>query len=120
MAVEKKNIFLSNTLESFDYIGRPQRAENKIPIRIRQSHGEFLKTKFEQARQKSHNQQDTIAYQSRDGVYIEFAGKPGFDLSTKSLEDRPNGIRLQNVRIDPSTIPLMQPYTFQKEKNMSF
>ncbi|MFH1135780.1 MAG: S8 family peptidase [Pseudomonadota bacterium] len=34
---------------------------------------------------------------TKDGVYVEFTGAPGFDLVTKSLEDRRSGIRLLNV-----------------------
>ncbi len=34
---------------------------------------------------------------TRDGVYVEFEGAPGYDLVTKSLEDRGAGIRLLNV-----------------------
>jgi hypothetical protein len=34
---------------------------------------------------------------TRDGIYVEFEGAPGYDLVTKSLEDRGAGIRLLNV-----------------------
>jgi hypothetical protein len=34
---------------------------------------------------------------TKDGVYVEFEGAPGYDLVTQSLEDRRSGIRLLNV-----------------------
>ena len=34
---------------------------------------------------------------AKDGVYVEFEGAPGYELITKSLEDRRSGIRLLNV-----------------------
>ncbi|MGJ8510723.1 hypothetical protein, partial [Glaesserella parasuis] len=35
---------------------------------------------------------------TKDGVYIEFVGQAGYDLVTKSLENRRSGIRLLNVK----------------------
>src|ERR1700686_2132827 len=39
-----------------------------------------------------------VAHADRQGVYLEFSSEPGFDLYLKSLEARPSGIRLLNVK----------------------
>ena len=41
-----------------------------------------------------------VAHSSKQGVYLEFASEPGFDLTLKSLESRQAGIKLLNVHTD--------------------
>jgi hypothetical protein len=41
-----------------------------------------------------------ISVPTRNGTYIEFFSSPGYDLKFESLEYRPSGIRLLNVRDD--------------------
>lgn len=47
-----------------------------------------------------------VAQSDRNGIYLAFTSDPGFDLVTKSLEARPQGIRLLNVKtIGPEDAP---------------
>ena len=73
----------------------------RFPDRDRGRHGEKLIRQLEKAWKDagvSTAARQAISLPSRSGVYIEFLGAPGFDLLTKSLESRSDGIRLLNVR----------------------
>ena len=73
----------------------------RFPDRDRGRHGEKLIRQLEKAWKDagaSSTARQAVSLPSRSGVYIEFLGAPGFDLLTKSLESRGDGIRLLNVR----------------------
>ncbi len=61
-------------------------SENRMPNRGRKTHAEFLKKLLELAWLESENEH-VVSHASRDGIYIEFKGSPGYELATKSLED---------------------------------
>jgi len=67
--------------------------------RDRQGHSGYLRHRFEQAWEAATAQASAVSVAERNGVYIEFAGEPGFDLMFESLERRVSGIRLLNVRM---------------------
>lgn len=70
----------------------------RIPARNRQTHGEFLHRRLQQAWTESENEQ-AVFHTNREGIYLEFKSDPGAELVTKSLEDmNSKQIRLLNVR----------------------
>jgi len=69
--------------------------------RDRQIHSERLLQKFEQIwAEKERINQTRMAegIATREGTYLEFVSAAGFDLITKSLEDKRLGIRLLNIK----------------------
>jgi hypothetical protein len=104
MAVEKKNIFLTDTVvENLPYTSRPSFFESNIPTRAnRAGHGTFLKGKFEEAYKQNQEltQRQVAAIKYKEGIYLEFSGKENHELVVKSLENTRGGIRLLNVHTD--------------------
>ena len=96
------HIFLKNAPDTTQFTS-PQGGSSKInlPPRNRESHSQKLRRSLDiawrQAKQLSQHRQ-AVVHPTRDGVYLEFQGKAGYDLVTKSLEDRCSKIRLLNVR----------------------
>jgi hypothetical protein len=97
------HIFIKkDTHETTQFIS-PQGGSSKInlPPRNRVPHSQKLRRALDiawrQARQLSQHRK-AVSHPTRDGVYLEFQGKAGYDLVTKSLEDRRSKIRLLNVR----------------------
>jgi hypothetical protein len=87
--------------EEFKSVGSGGR-EKRIPDRDRQSHSDFLSHKLQTAWAVAESE-EAVAHVTRKGVYLEFKGDPGFDLVTKSLEDRRSRdkqVRLLNVRVE--------------------
>lgn len=102
MATEHSHIFLRDTGESSDYTRPPRKIEqaHRYPTRERVSHSARLRQQWESIWTRAREQQESrtaVSMPTRDGVYVEFEGAPGYDLVTKSLEDRGAGIRLLNV-----------------------
>ncbi len=107
MPIDKKNIFLSGTVEPLPFTSRSAfGTERAIPSRDVAQHANFLKRKFNEAYAQNKNltQQQVAAIRYKKGVYLEFAGQHNHDLVVKSLENIPNGIRLLNVRTDDDAI----------------
>ncbi len=101
--IDKKNIFLSDTVENLPYTSRSRFFESNIPIRTnRTGHGNFLKRKFEEAYKQNQEltQRQIAAIKYKEGVYLEFSGKENHDLVVKSLENIREGVRLLNVHMD--------------------
>lgn len=102
MPTEHSHIFLRNTGEPSDYTRPPRKIEQKhrFPPRERESHSAKLRKQWESIWTRAREQQASrmaVSMPTRDGVYVEFEGAPGYDLVTKSLEDRSAGIRLLNI-----------------------
>jgi hypothetical protein len=79
-----------------------------IPTRDRQSHSDFLYSKLQKEWASAENEQ-AVTHVTRQGVYLEFRSDPGFDLVTKSLEDRRSParekqVRLLNVRVETDLV----------------
>lgn len=101
MSVDKRNIFLENVTEPLVYKSSSHPITKHYPERANVSyHASYLKNKFEQCRQQDITQKQVAAIKYKNGTYLEFAGEKGYELATKSLENRPQGIRLLNVRTD--------------------
>ncbi len=68
------------------------------PTRIRESHGQTLKNKFDDAWSVSCGE-DAVTHRIPEGVYLEFVSDPNTELVFKSLEDmRSKKVRVVNVR----------------------
>ena len=79
-----------------------------IPERNRQTHSDFLAHRLQRAWKAAEGEQ-AVAHVTRQGVYLEFKSDPGFDLITKSLEDRRSKswdkqIRIMNVRVENEVV----------------
>jgi len=103
MSKKYSHILLPIPPETFPFTTTiPGRGEFKIPFNInRKSHSEDLKLKLKRAWDETES--EMVAHHiDRKGIYLEFRGKPGFDLMTKSLDDlQSKKIRLLNVKNDP-------------------
>ena len=101
------HIFIKNPSETTDYTSpKGGGGEIKLPDRKRRQHGTFLKKQFEalwQQVQKEEQERKAVSLPTREGFYIEFKSKVGFDLITKSLENIRSGIRLLNIRTEKRT-----------------
>jgi hypothetical protein len=73
----------------------------RIPYRDRSNHSAYLRNRFERAWQHI-SDRTAVTVIERQGLYLEFAGEPGFDLVTKGLENIRSGVRLLNVRKEGS------------------
>jgi len=103
MAIDKKNIFLSDTVKQYDYKaqGKPGGGP-RIPQRNPVQHAETLKQDLFAA-YKKHNDltpKQIAAIKYKDGISLEFSGQQAHELMLKSLENMSVGIRLKNVRVD--------------------
>lgn len=93
------HLFLDGTAETREFMTARTGGGRKVepPSRDRQRHSAFLKGRFEAAWSQAEENRRAVAHVSRQGVYLNFRGEPGFDLPAKSLESRPAGIRLLNA-----------------------
>lgn len=87
----------------------PRRGGGKPRLRSvdRAKHGSALKQQLAQARQDLRARDarhDAIAVEAREGVYLEFASAPGFDLALKSLDATSRGIELMATRTTPADV----------------
>jgi hypothetical protein len=103
MAIDKKNIFLSNTAINYNYKAQGKRGSDPcIPKRNPMQHAETLRQKLTAA-YKKHNDltpKQMAAIKYKDGICLEFFGQQAHELMLKSLENMSVGIRLQNVKVD--------------------
>lgn len=102
MATEYSHIFLHDSGESYDFTRPPRKIEqlHRYPTRERGGHSAKLLQQWEAIWTRAREQKESrtaVSMPTRDGVYVEFEGAPGYDLVTKSLENRGAGIRLLNV-----------------------
>ena len=96
-----RHIILSNTAEQIQYKSYKKVVpKGNFPERDRRYHGEWLKKQFATARinAKTYTPSMVAAIKAKQGMYMEFTGKNGFELASKSLENIRSGIRLLNVR----------------------
>jgi len=103
MPVEKKNIFLSGTVEPLPFTSKSSRGSTPaIPSRDPAQHVNYLKQRFVEAYAQNKNlmSHQVAAIRYKEGVYLEFSGQENYDLIVKSLENVRTGIRLLNVRTD--------------------
>ena len=94
------HIVLPNSPESLKFtpIGGGGSDEKSLHPRERLPHGLYLQNRLEAAWQLATQEQQAVAHNVRNGVYLEFASDPDFNLAIQSLEDLRKNIRLINVR----------------------
>lgn len=105
MAAELPHIFLHDAQETTEFTTPRGGGAQSTPERDRQSHSVKLQKKWAAIWAKAREQEESrtaVSLPTKDGIYVEFEGAPGYDLVTKSLEDRRSGIRLLNVYTVPS------------------
>ena len=100
MAVEKKNIFLRQTVETMPYTSTSRPIGTNYPKRTVATHAAFIQRKLQECYTNSLTQRQVAAIRYKEGTYLEFSSAKGHDLAIKSLESRKSGIRLLNVRED--------------------
>src|SRR5215470_13329160 len=95
------HLFLPGPSESRDDYSNPRRGGEGPRLRAqdRPVHAAHVRQKLEEAWTTATDRQ-AVAHADRQGVYLEFASEPGFDLYLKSLEARRSGIRLLNVKTE--------------------
>ena len=93
-----RHIFLPGPTRT-DRFTNPRRGGTNArpPPRDRIQHSDYLKSKFNQAWQAAGDRR-AVAHATRDGVYIDFYGEPGYELPISSLEAQRLNIRLLAVR----------------------
>ena len=105
MAVEKKNIFLTETRDTLPYVSSGKRIDRGFPVRTNPgAHASFIARKLRECREHDLTQRQVAAIRYKEGVYLEFSGAENFELCTKSLENLNKKIRLLNVRDDNGTM----------------
>lgn len=100
MVVEKKNIFLTQTVETMPYTSTSRPIGTNYPKRTVATHAAFIQRKLQECYTNSLTQRQVAAIRYKEGTYLEFSSAKGHDLAIKSLESRKSGIRLLNVRED--------------------
>lgn len=100
MAVEKKNIFLTHTVETMPYSSKPMLPGRNYPKRTVEKHAEFVQKKLQECYASSLTQKQVAAIRYKEGTYLEFSSAKKYDLAIKSLENRKSGIHLLNVHED--------------------
>lgn len=101
--IKKKNIFLKNTIDAMPYNSTSSNAQKKIPQRNIKSHAKMIEEKLHNCYEQLSIQQQAVSIKFNDGIYLEISGACGYDLCTKSLESKKNGIHLLNIHNDIET-----------------
>lgn len=97
MAVDKRNILLTNITENMQFKGKGGRGSKRIPSRDYSSHARRISEKYESFISSALTQKQMAAIKMK-GTYAEFTSMENYELVTRSLENRQAGIRLLNVQ----------------------
>ena len=96
------HFFLDKSGTSLDFTSKPSIAEKpNYPPRQRYDHGKMLQQKLQDAWLQAKaldEQRKAVSLPTKEGIYLDVESAPGFELVTKSLENRRAGIRLLNIR----------------------
>ena len=99
---QHSHLFLPDIKESIPYTSNATRGpQANIPERDIATHSERLITLFQgvwENVQQDKVEREAVSLRTKNGTYLEFKSSAGFDLTTKSLEDIRQGIRLLNIR----------------------
>lgn len=100
---EYKNIILKNTVSALPYKSKSGGGNrNNYPSRDKYAHAsrilDCLKSSFD-----NDKSQKASAVRHKSGMYLEFSSSPGYELQTKSLDNRHEGIALLNISVDEGT-----------------
>ena len=72
MAVEKKNIFLKETIESMPYGPKQQRGNTKFPKRETWGHAQIIKRKLKECYENSLTQKQVAAIRYKSDIKREY------------------------------------------------
>jgi len=99
--VRFSHLFLPGPSDSRSDYSSPRRGGGGLQLQVqdRSTHATHVKNALETAWAVA-QQRQAVAHSTRQGVYLEFASEPGFDLAIAKLEAKSSGIRLMNVRTD--------------------
>ncbi len=96
-----RHIFVNDGYsERIDYTTPSRGGGRDIPRRPVGVHGKWLRQRLDSAWQQADaesKQRQAVALPTRSGTYLEFRSDAGAELVSKSLENRPKGIRLLSV-----------------------
>lgn len=67
------------------------------------THGAFINRRLKECYERTDVQKRAAAIKYKEGIYLEFSSAQGYDLATKSLEAKQQGIRLLNIREDKTS-----------------
>lgn len=95
------HLFLRGPSDQREDYRSPRRGGDGARLRAqdRPTHAQHVRTALETAWREAADRQ-AVAHSTRQGVYLEFASEPGFDLVLRSLESRQAGIKLLNVHTE--------------------
>ena len=104
MAVDKKNIFLSNTAVPYPYASRSYPPSKNYPQRDPTAHAAYIQRKLSECYfAHALTQRQVAAIRYKNGLYLEVSGAAGCDFASEALENRKQGIRLVNISTDMQT-----------------
>lgn len=99
-----RHFFLDKTGASLNFTSKPSIAgKPNYPERQRYDHGRLLQRKLQDAWEQAKEldeQRKAVSLPTKEGIYIDVESAPGFELATKSLENRRVGVRLLNIRTE--------------------
>lgn len=105
MAVDKKNIVLTDVTKPLAYKSGSHPIATNYPRRTSTaSHASYIRGQMENCKQQSLTQKQVAAIKYKGGMYLEFSGEANYELATKSLENRQQGVRLLNVRTENGVV----------------
>lgn len=104
MKIDKKNIFLKKSSETTPYTTRGGGSKSYPSRGNRQKHGDKIKELLGKTLNITKKQEELTSLNPKDGIYILFSSKTGYDLNLKSLQNRNKKIRLVNVQKDTEDI----------------
>ncbi|HWK03797.1 MAG TPA: S8 family peptidase [Puia sp.] len=106
MAGNNAHLFINNIAVTFDFKPKKGFGSDKLPDRNRQQHSDKLLQEFaaaEAALLKARKERQETGTLVKLGSYWEFAGKAGYSLLSKSLEDANKEVRLLNIQVAGDT-----------------
>lgn len=101
--VEKRNIILENTKTAYAYVSPGSRGSGRYPTRDKNYHASYIRQLLNKSYDEEITQKQAAAIRYKEGMYLEFASAPNYDLEIKSLDNRTQGITLVNVHEDIET-----------------
>lgn len=105
MSVEKKNIILTSVTKQLAYKSASHPIKTNYPSRSSATnHAIYVRKQIENCKMQSLTQKQVAAIKYKGGMYLEFSGEANYELATKSLENRQQGVRLLNVRTENGVV----------------
>jgi len=103
MAGNNAHLFIKNIAIAIDFQAKLGFGSDNLPSRNREQHSNKLLQQFDNAEAALLRDREKRTLENipvRSGSYWEFAGKAGYNLVSKSLEDLDKGVRLMNIKTE--------------------